>query len=391
MVRESLSPCAVPTLLVPKKNGEWRMCVDSRAINKITIKYRFPIPRLSDLLDELHGAQVFSKIDLRSGYHQIRIHEGDEWKTAFKTKEGLYEWLVMPFGLSNAPSTFMRLMNQTLKPFLGQFVVVYFDDILVYSKDEGEHVCHLRLVFEVLEREKLYGNLDKCQFFASEVTFLGFVVSKEGIRADDKKVEAIRDWPIPTSITQVRSFHGLASFYRIFVANFSTIMAPFTELTKQKTFQWNEKALKAFETIKQKLTNPPYLARPNFQETFEVECDASGVGIGAVLSQNRKPIAYFSEKFNEAKRNYSTYDREFYAIVRALDHWRHYLLAKEFILHSDHEALKFINSQQKLQPRHAKWVEFLQTSHFTIKHKSGKLNQGVDALSESTPCWPISK
>nr|GFA27662.1 transposon Ty3-I Gag-Pol polyprotein [Tanacetum cinerariifolium] len=258
---------------------EWRMCMDSRSINKITIKYRFPIPRLNDLMDELYGATVFSKIDLRSGYHQIRIYEEDEWKTVFKTKEGLYEWLVMPFSLSNAP---------------------------IFAK---------------------------------------------GIQVDERKVQAIRDWPVPQSIQQL------------------------------KHFVWNPQAQAAFEELKNQLSSAPLLALPCFEKVFEVECDASRVGIGDVLSQLGRPIAYFREKLNDAKQRYSTYDKEFYAILRALDHWQHYLISKEFILHSDHEALKYIQGKHKLHSRHAKWVEYLQAFTFTIKHRSGKLNKGADALS----------
>jgi len=200
------------------------MCVDSRVINKITVKYRYPIPRLEDLLDELYGAIIFSKIDLRSGYYQIWIFEGDEWKTAFKTKGGLYEWLVMLFGLTNAPSTLMRLMNQVLKSVIGKCVVVYFDDILVYSQSEEDHVKHLRQVLNILSEEKLYGNLEKCHFFTSQVMFLGYVVSAQRMHVDEGKIKAIQEWPVSTSIQHVRSFHGLASFYRRFVKNFSSIM-----------------------------------------------------------------------------------------------------------------------------------------------------------------------
>ncbi|XP_019086811.1 PREDICTED: uncharacterized protein LOC109127055, partial [Camelina sativa] len=280
-IRESMSPCAVPVLLVPKKDGSWRMCVDCRAINNITVKYRHPIPRLDDMLDELHGSSIFSKIDLKSGYHQIRMKEGDEWKTAFKTKQGLYEWLVMPFGLTNAPSTFMRLMNHVLRKHIGVFVVVYFDDILVYSKNLEDHVMHLRLVLDLLRQEKLYANYKKCTFCTYNLVFLGFVVSADGIKVDEEKVKAIRDWPSPTNVSEVRSFHGLAGFYRSFVKDFSTIAAPLTEVIKKDVgFKWEAAQENAFQALKEKLTNSPVLILPNFMKTFEIE--SSGIGIEAV-------------------------------------------------------------------------------------------------------------
>jgi len=381
-VRESMSPCAVPVLLVPKKDGSYRMCVDCRAINKITVKYRHPIPCLDDMLDELHGASVFSKIDLKSGYHQIRMKIGDEWKTAFKNKYGLYEWMVMPFGLTNAPSTFMRLMNHVLTNFIGKFVVVYFDDILIYSSNIDEHLHHLRLVFDVLRNEKLYANAKKCSFCLDKVVFLGFVVSSKGVQVDEEKIKAIRDWPIPKNVSEVRSFHGLASFYRRFVPNFSTIAAPLNELVKKNVaFEWKKKHEHAFSELKDRLCSAPLLSLPNFDKTFEIECDASGVGIGAVLMQEKRPIAYFSEKLHGAALNYSTYDKEMYALVRALETWQHYLWPKEFVIHSDHESLKHIKSQSKLSRRHAKWIEFLESFPYVIKYKQGKENVVADALS----------
>ncbi|XP_051130737.1 uncharacterized protein LOC127251190 [Andrographis paniculata] len=311
-VRESLSPCAVPVIIVPKKDGTWRMCVDCRAVNAITIKYRHPIPRLDDLLDEINGARIFSKIDLRSGYHQIRMQPGDEWKTAFKTKLGLYEWLVMPFGLTNAPSTFMRLMNHVLRAFIGKFVVVYFDDILVYSKSENEHVEHVRLVFQRLREEQLYANFKKCIFHTNEVVFLGFVVSEDGLKVDETKVKAIKEWTPPMNVGEIRRFLGMCGFFQRFVPGFSLIAAPLTSLLKKGVpFKWEQAHQEAFETLKAKLTQAPVLALPNFEKTFELECDASGKGMGAVLLQEGRPIAYHSEKFGGAALNYSTYDKEF--------------------------------------------------------------------------------
>jgi hypothetical protein len=228
-VRESLNPCAVPMILVPKKDGSWWMCVDCRAINNITVRYRNTFPWLDDMLDELSGSTIFTKTDLRSGYHQIRMKTRDEWKTTFKTKFGLYEWLVMPFGLTNARSTFMRLMNHVLRTFIGKFVVVYFDDILIYSKSLDEHVNHIRQVLDELRKEKLFANLEKCSFCTDLVVFLGFVASTKGIEVDESKVNAIKDWPAPMNVSQVRSFHGLDGFYKRFVRDFSTIASPLND------------------------------------------------------------------------------------------------------------------------------------------------------------------
>ena len=390
-IRESHSPCAVPALLAPKKDGSWRLCVDCRAINRITVRYRFPIPRIDDLLDQLTGATIFSKLDLRNGYHQVRIRAGDEWKTAFKTGDGLYEWLVMPFGLSNAPSTFMRLMNDVLRPFSGKFVVVYFDDILIYSRTTAEHKRHLHIVCAKLQAKKLFANVAKCAFLRPSVSFLGFIVSAAGIAVDPGKTEAIRNWPTPSSPFEVRSFHGLAQFYRQFVRNFSSLAAPLTELPKLPRFEWSALADRAFQQIKVALTTAPVLWLPDFDKLFDVATDASGVSIGAVLSQELHPISYLSEKLSDAKSRYSNYDRELYAVVQALRFWRHYLLHREFTLHSDHEALRFLHTQQKLNARHGRWVETLQDYSFSLRHRPGRDNKVADALSRRQHTLQVSQ
>lgn len=277
-VRENLTPCAVPALLIPKKDGSWRMCVDSRAINKITVRYHFPIPRLDDLLDQIGSARIFSKLDLNSDYHQICIRPCKEWKTTFKTREGLFEWLVMPFDLSNAPSTFMRIMNQALRPFIGRFVVVYLVDILIFGTSLEEHIDHLWQVLLVLRAETLYVARNKCEWGVKRVLFLSYVVSTEGFLMDDGKVDAIRSWPEPKTISEVQSFHGLASFYRRFVSHFSSIMAPLTDCMKGGVFEWSTAAAEAFELIKLCLTTAPVLVLPDFSATFELHCDAFQAG-----------------------------------------------------------------------------------------------------------------
>jgi hypothetical protein len=269
-----------------------------------------------------------------------------------------------------------------LRAFLGRFVVVYFDDILVYSKSLDEHIDHLHCVLTVLRKEKLYANLKKCSFCLDKVVFLGFVVGAKGIAVDEEKVKAIKEWPTPKSITEVRSFHGLASFYRRFVKDFSTQAASLTEIVKKSVgFKWGSEQDRAFIEIKERLCGAPLLALPDFSKTFEIECDALGIGIGAVLMQEKRPIAYFSEKLNGAALNYPTYDKELYALVRALETWQYYLWPKEFVIYTDHESLKHLKGQGKLNRRHAQWMEFIETFPYVIKYKQGKENIVDDALS----------
>src|SRR5436190_13075011 len=286
------------------------------------------------------------------------------------------------FGLTNAPSIFMRLMNHVLRAFIGRFVVVYIDDILICSKNFEDHVVHLQSVLDVLRKEKLFANMQKCTFCTDKLVFLGFVVSAQGIQVDEEEIRAIQEWPSPKSVSEVRSFHGLASFYRRFIKDFSSIAAPITEVIKKNIgFKWGEEQEKAFQLLKDKLTHAPLLALPDFNKTFEVECDASGTGIGADLMQEGRPIAYFSEKLSGATLNYPTYDKELYALVRALETWQHYLWPKEFVIHTDHESLKHLKSQHKLNRRHARWVEFIETFPYVIRYKKGKENVVADALS----------
>ena len=325
-IRPSYSPWGAPVLFVKKKDGTLRMCIDYRELNKVTIKNKYPLPRIDDLFDQLKGAAVFSKIDLRSGYHQLKIKDSDVPKSAFRTRYGHYEFLVMPFGLTNAPAAFMDLMNRVFSEYLDKFVIVFIDDILIYSKDQEEHKEHLRITLQTLQEHQLYAKFSKCEFWLDSVQFLGHVISKDGITVDPAKIEAVSKWPVPTTVTDIRSFLGLAGYYRRFVEGFSSLAAPLTALTrKDKKFEWTEKCEQNFRELKRRLTSAPILVIPSGEKEFTIYCDASKLGLGAVLMQSGKVIAYASRQLKEHEKNYSTHDMELAAVVFALKIWRHYL------------------------------------------------------------------
>ncbi|GJX26829.1 putative reverse transcriptase domain-containing protein [Tanacetum coccineum] len=295
------------------------MCIDYRELNKLTVKNRYPLLRIDDLFDQLQGSRVYSKIDLRSGYHQLRVREEDIPKTAFRTRYGHYEFQVMPFGLTNAPAVFMDLMNRVCKPYLDKFVIVFIDDILIYSKSKEEHAEHLKLILELLKKEELYAKFSKCEFWLSKVQFLGHVIDSEGIHVDPAKIESIKDWASPKTPTEIRQFLGLAGYYRRFIEGFSKIAKPMTKLTQKNVkFDWSEKAEAAFQLLKQKLCSAPILALPEGSENFMVYCDASRKGLGAVLMQREKVIAYASCQLKIHEKNYTTHDLELGAVVFAL-------------------------------------------------------------------------
>ena len=358
------------------------MCIDYRQINKVTVKNKYPLPRIEDLFDQLRGASVFLKIDLRSGYYQLRVKEVDVPKTAFRTRYGHYEFLVMPFGLTNAPATFMDLMNRVFRPYLDQFVVVFIDDILVYSKDAQEHEHHLRIVLQTLRENKLFAKLSKCDFWLKEVSFLRHIVSAVGIRVDPMKIEAIVNWKPPRNVTEVRSFLGLAGYYRRFVQGFSVIASSLTRLLRKGVkFDWDDKCQSSFEKLKEILIEAPVLIQPTSGRDYTVYSDASRIGLGCVLMQDGKVVAYASRQLKPHEQNYPTHDLELAAVVFALKIWRHYLYGEKCRIFTDYKSLKYLLTQKDLNLRQWRWLELLKDYDCIIDYHPGKANVVADALS----------
>ncbi|KAL1914349.1 uncharacterized protein VTP21DRAFT_8988 [Calcarisporiella thermophila] len=379
-IKPSTSPYGAPVIFAPKRDGTLRLCTDYRALNKATIKNRYPLPRIDDLLDQLHGAKYFTRIDLRQGYHQIRVASEDTHKTAFRTRYGSYEYLVLPFGLCNAPATFMRLMNETFAPFLDKCVLVYLDDILIYSKNYQEHLTHIRKVLEILQKNKLYAKLQKCEFAKTSVEFLGHVITGEGIATDSKKTDAISEWPTPKSVTELRSFLGLCNFYLRFVKGFARIAAPLTSALSNTTdLKWTPECQQAFNKLKEALTQTPILSPPDYEKGFEIYADASDFAVGAVLCQQNdegvpRPIAFMSKKLTRTQRRYETHDKELLAIKIALEMWRHYVEGRELTIYSDNTSLGTVMSRPNLTKRQTRWTGQLQAFNAKIQYIKGKYN-----------------
>nr|CAH67706.1 H0512B01.1 [Oryza sativa] len=382
-IRPSTSPWRAPVIFVEKKDHTQRMCVDYRALNEVTIKNKYPLPRIDDLFDQLKGATVFSKIDLRSGYHQLRIREEDIPKTAFTTRYGLFECTVMSFGLTNAPAFFMNLMNKVFMEYLDKFVVVFIDDILIYSKTKEEHEEHLCLALEKLREHQLYAKFSKCEFWLSEVKFLGHVISSGGVAVDPSNVESVLSWKQPKTVSEVRSFLGLAGYYRRFIENFSKIARPMTRLLqKDVKYKWTEDCEQSFQELKKRLVTAPVLILPDSRKDFQVYCDASRLGLGCVLMQEGKVVAYASRQLRPHENNYPTHDLELAAVVHALKIWRHYLYGNRTEIYTDHKSLKYIFTQPDLNMRQRRWKSYCNMSEgrslpWELCQEFEKLNLGI--------------
>ncbi len=345
---------------------------------------------MASAFEILQEASIFTKLDLRNAYHLVRIRQGDEWKTAFNTPSGHYEYLVMPFGLTNAPAVFQALINNVLRDMLNQFVLIYLDDILIFSSSLQEHVKHVSKVLRCLLDNHLYAKPEKCEFHVTEVQFLGFIIKPGQIQMDPQKVQAVVDWPIPLSVKEVQHFLGFANFYRKFILNFSTVVAPLSALTKGNTtsFYWGPEAELAFRKLKSHFTSAPILMLPDPDKPFIVEVDASDVGIGAVLSQRGEdnklhPCAFLSHRLTPTEMNYHVGDRELLAVKLVLEEWRHWLEGTKHPVQvlTDHKNLECIQQAKRLNPRQARWSLFFNRFQFILSYRPGSKNLKPDALS----------
>lgn len=391
-IRVSNSPAAAPVLFVKKPGGGLRFCVDYRALNDMTKKDRYPLPLIRETLAQISRAKWFTKLDVIAAFNKIRVAEGDEWKTAFRTRYGLFEYLVTPFGLSNAPSTFQRFVNHTLREYLDIFVSAYIDDILIYTDGSlAEHRKQVKQVLSKLSDAGLQIDIDKCEFHCKKTKYLGFIIEAEkGIRMDPEKLKAIKEWEPPTTVKGVRGFIGFANFYRQFIKDFSSIVAPLVALTtKEKAsgpFHLNPEARKAFEQLKEAFMVAPSVSYFDDDLPTVVECDASGWCSGGALLQKRNgqetPIAFFSKKHSPAECNYEIYDKEMLAIIRCLEEWTQYLKPlQHFTIRTDHRNLEYFRSIQKLSERQIRWAQFLSQFNFTLEYRPGPQNTLADALS----------
>uniref|UniRef100_A0A803JPC4 ribonuclease H n=1 Tax=Xenopus tropicalis TaxID=8364 RepID=A0A803JPC4_XENTR len=389
-IHPSTSPAGAGIFFVEKKDHSLRPCIDYRELNKITVKNRYPLPLIPELFQQIREARIFSKLDLRGAYNLVRIRKGDEWKTAFRSRYGHFEYLVMPFGLCNAPATFQHLVNDIFRDFLDIFVIIYLDDILIFSKDLEEHRKHMKKVFLRLRTHQLFVKLEKCLFEKTTIDFLGFIISPFGIRMDPKKISSILDWPAPTSRKAVQRLVGFANFYRKFIRNFSQIILPITELTRSnQKFVWTCQAQTAFEILKKLFTSAPILCHPDPSLPFTLEVDASESAVGAILSQRvglieeLHPVAFFSRKLNKSEQNYDVADRELLAIKLALEEWRYLLEGARFpiLILTDHRNLEYLRSAKRLRPRQARWALFFMRFNFHITYRPGAKNVKPDALS----------
>ena len=382
LIQPSSSPFSSPLLLVKKKDGSWRPCVDYRHLNTLTIHGKFPIPIFDELVDELAGASWFSTLDLNSGFHQIRMKAGEEFKTAFQTHFGHFEFRVMSFGLCGAPASFQGAMNCTLKPLLRKCVLVFFDDILVYSHSFDQHLVHLREVLQLLSQDHWCVKLSKCSFAQRQISYLGHIISAEGISTDSRKVQDMVSWPPPTNVKDLRSFLGLAGYYRKFVRHFAVIARPLTDLLKKHVlYVWTSAHQAAFDALKAALSSAPVLAAPDFNKPFALETDACGNGVGAVLLQAGHPIAYISKPLGPKSAGLSTYEKEYLAILLAVEQWRSFLQHAEFTIYTDQRSLTHLSDQRLNTPWQQRVFTKLLGLQYKIVYKRGSDNRAADALS----------